>query len=121
MGSGPRYGQLTVCYDRSRERALETALEWWPNAALRGPSSQELPLPSHFEESVAGVTVADISEAIVCGPSAVDIVAKAERFAAAGFDHLYIHQVGPDQAGFFEFSKAELLPKLAELSPLQAA
>ncbi len=120
-GSGPRYGQLTVCYDRSRERALKTALEWWPNAALRGPSSQELPLPSHFEASVAGVTTADISEAIVCGPSAVDILAKAELFAAAGFDHLYIHQVGPDQAGFFEFSKAELLPKLAELSPLQAA
>ena len=120
-GSGPRYGQLTVCYDRSRERALETALEWWPNAALRGPSSQELPLPSHFEESVADVTVADISEAIVCGPSAADIVAKAERFAAAGFDHLYIHQVGPDQAGFFEFSNAELLPQLAELSPLQVA
>ncbi len=30
----------------------------------------------------------------------------------AGYDHVYLHQVGPDQAGFLAFAEAELLPEL---------
>jgi hypothetical protein len=30
----------------------------------------------------------------------------------AGFDHVYIHQVGPDQESFFEFYQREILPEL---------
>ncbi len=37
---------------RDRRRHGDGA-EWWPNAALRGPLGQELPLPSHFEAAVA--------------------------------------------------------------------
>src|SRR3712207_5128973 len=45
-GSGkPRYGQVTVCWAESEERAKETAHHWWPNAAIKGDLSQELPLP----------------------------------------------------------------------------
>ena len=29
-----------------------------------------------------------------------------------GFDHIYIHQIGPDQEGFLKFFKTELLPML---------
>ncbi len=28
-----------------------------------------------------------------------------------GFDHIYLHQVGPDQEGFFQFYRKEILPK----------
>ena len=54
-GSGATYGMLTVCWAASEEEARATALEWWPNAALKGPLGQELPLPSHFEEAAAMV------------------------------------------------------------------
>jgi hypothetical protein len=30
-----------------------------------------------------------------------------------GFDHIYRHQVGPDQEGFLRFFKETLLPALA--------
>jgi hypothetical protein len=33
-----------------------------------------------------------------------------ERFVDAGFDHVYVHQVGPDQEGFFGFYESEVLP-----------
>ena len=43
-GAGkPRYAQATVCWAEREKDARRTALEWWPNAALRGPLSQELP------------------------------------------------------------------------------
>ena len=31
----------------------------------------------------------------------------------AGADHIYFHQIGPDQEGFIEFSAEELEPELA--------
>ena len=32
------------------------------------------------------------------------------RFADAGYDHVYFHQIGPDQEGFLRFAERELLP-----------
>jgi G6PDH family F420-dependent oxidoreductase len=116
-GSGPRFGQLTVCWDESEADARRTAFEWWPNAGLRGTLGQELPLPSHFEAAAEMVTEDDVAEAVVCGPSAEAHLEAIESFAEAGFDHVYVHQVGPNQEGFFEFYEREILPEASELLP----
>jgi coenzyme F420-dependent glucose-6-phosphate dehydrogenase len=116
-GEGPRYGQLTVCWATSEDEARRTAFEWWPNAALRGPLSQELPLPSHFEESAVMVSEDDVAQAVVCGPDPEKHLHGIERFVDAGFDHVYVHQVGPAQDGFFDFYRREVLPVLAERGP----
>ena len=48
-GNGkPKYGQLTVCYAKSKVEAKKTAFENWPNVLVEGAASQELPLPEHF-------------------------------------------------------------------------
>ena len=116
-GTGPRYGQLTVCWSTSESEARATALEWWPNAALQGPLGQELPLPSHFEQATAMVTEDDVAESVVCGPDPGAHLEALEAFAEAGFDHVYVHQVGPDQAGFIEFYASEVVPEARELTP----
>lgn len=33
---------------------------------------------------------------------------------SVGYDHRYLHQIGPDQAGFFRFWERELQPALAD-------
>ena len=38
-------------------------------------------------------------------------VEKIQAYAKAGYDHVYVHQVGPDQEGFFRFYQQEVLPK----------
>ena len=114
-GSGATYGMLTVCWAASEEEARATALEWWPNAALKGPLGQELPLPSHFEEAAAMVDEGSIAEAIVCGPHAPAHLAGIREFAEAGFDHVYVHQVGPDQNGFIDFYEREVLGEAERL------
>ena len=108
----PRFGQLTVCWARDEASARKTALEVWPNAGLGGELSQELPTPAHFEQASKLVTEDVIAESVVCGPDAERHIAKIQEFIDAGFDHVYIHQVGPDQPGFFDFYKREVLPKL---------
>jgi coenzyme F420-dependent glucose-6-phosphate dehydrogenase len=121
-GSGkPRYGQVTVCWAEDEEEARRTAYEWWPNAALRGPLAQELPLPSHFEEAAAMVDEADVAETIVCGPDPERHLEAIRTYADAAYDHVYVHQVGPDQDGFFDFYEAEILPQVAKLGDVHSA
>jgi coenzyme F420-dependent glucose-6-phosphate dehydrogenase len=116
-GTGPRYGQLTVCWATSEREARATAFEWWPNAGLQGPLAQELPLPEHFEQAVAMVTEDDVAETVVCGPDPGAHLEAIEGFAQAGFDHVYVHQVGPDQAGFLDFYANEIVPEASEFTP----
>ncbi|HEX6262418.1 MAG TPA: TIGR03557 family F420-dependent LLM class oxidoreductase [Actinomycetota bacterium] len=108
----PAYGQLHVCWAESEEDAVRTALEWWPNTSLPGQLGQELPLPRHFEQAARLVTEDVIREQVVCGPDPERFLDAIREYERAGFDHVYLHQIGPDQEGFFRFSEAEILPKI---------
>jgi coenzyme F420-dependent glucose-6-phosphate dehydrogenase len=107
-GDKPRYGQLTVCYAASEREAVETAHSCWPNAAAEGELTQELPLPRHFEQAAGMVTPEEVAEAVVCGPDPERYRRQIDEFGEAGFDHVYIHQVGRDQEGFLRFARSEL-------------
>ena len=110
-GAGkPRYGQVTVCWAEDEAEAKRTAHEWWPNTAVKGQLSQDLPTPSHFEQAAGMVREEDVAEALICGPDPERHVAAIRQFVDAGFDHVYVHQVGPDQEGFFRFYEREVLP-----------
>jgi G6PDH family F420-dependent oxidoreductase len=109
-GAGkPRYGQLTVCWADSEAEAVKTAMEIWPTSAVPGQLSQELALPAFFEQAAELVTEDLIKKEIVCGPDAGPIREKIDEYAQAGYTHVYLHQVGPDQPGFIEFASRELL------------
>ena len=107
-GAGARYGQLTVCWGEDEAAARRLAHEIWPNAGAPGRLSQELPLPSDFEDVGTLVTEEQLAEQIVCGPDPAGYVAGLRKFEEAGFDHVAIHQVGPDQEGFLRFYEREL-------------
>ena len=117
-GEGPRYTQLSVCYAETEEEAVETAYEWWPNTALPGELSSQLPTTAHFEQACELVTRADIRESsLVTSPDPAAHVAAVEEAVDAGYDRVYVHQVGPDQAGFFEFYEEEVLPAVESIAP----
>jgi coenzyme F420-dependent glucose-6-phosphate dehydrogenase len=104
----PKYGQVTVCWARSEEEAQRTALEIWPNGAVSGVTT-ELPSPWYFEQASKDVDEKRIAENIVCGPDPKKHIAAIKEFFDAGFDHVYVHQVGPDQQGFMQFYNREIL------------
>jgi G6PDH family F420-dependent oxidoreductase len=112
-GSGkPLYGQATVCWAESEEAAVKTAHRIWPNGAITGSLSQELPLPEHFEQAAKMVSEDDIAEAMPCGPDPERHQQSIREYIDAGYTHVYIHQIGPDQQGFMRFYAEEILPKL---------
>jgi hypothetical protein len=63
------------------------------------------------------VTEDQVAEAIVCGPDPKRHLEKIREFEKAGFDHVYLHQVGPDQEGFIDWARREILPAVGAESP----
>lgn len=120
-GDGPRYGQVTMCWGASEQAARRTAHQWWPTAALKGEVTQELPNPAQFSDLVSMVTEDQVAEAITCGPDPEVHLEKIRAYVDAGYDHVYLHQVGPDQAGFLRFAERELLPALSSYTRTPAA
>jgi coenzyme F420-dependent glucose-6-phosphate dehydrogenase len=111
-GAGkPKLGQAHVCWAKTEKEARQTAYEIWPNGGLQGALSQELPLPEHFEQAAKMVTQKGVAESVVCGPDPERHKEQIREFEAAGYDHVYIHQVGPDQQGFLNFYAREILPE----------
>jgi coenzyme F420-dependent glucose-6-phosphate dehydrogenase len=108
----PKYGQITVCWAESKEEANRTAWECWPNAAIEGAASQELPLPEHFEQLAEMGNSQDLEGKLVLGPEPDAYLEQIRTFGEAGFTHVYLHQIGPDQAGFLEFARESILTRL---------
>ena len=111
LEDAPRIGMIHVCWGQDETSAVETAYEYWPNGALPGGLARELPMPVHFEQAAQLVEKEDIAEALVCGSDADEHVAAIEEYVDAGFDHVYVHQIGPDQESFFEGYAEEVLPQ----------
>jgi coenzyme F420-dependent glucose-6-phosphate dehydrogenase len=114
-GHGPRYAQLNVCWSEDAEMARKTVHRVWPNAGIIGQLSQDLPTWTHFEEATAMVGEADATRSVPCGPDVEPVLDSVRQFVRAGYDHLYFHQIGPDQEGFFGFWADHLQPALATL------
>jgi len=111
-GSGkPKYGQVTVCWAESEEAGRKTIAEVWPNAGLKGDLSQELATPVLFEQACELVREEDL-ESLPAGPDPEPYVQAAREYEQAGFTHIYFHQIGRDQEGFFRFWREQLQPHL---------
>lgn len=110
-GAGkPRYAEVQVCYAAHEDDAKKISLEWWPNVAMGGPLSADLESPQHFDAVAELVSMEDIQDSISFGPDPQAHLEGIKKYADAGFDHLCIHQIGPDQDSFLTFYRDEVLP-----------
>jgi coenzyme F420-dependent glucose-6-phosphate dehydrogenase len=112
-GAGkPRYAEVNVCWASDEQEARRTAERLWPITGFKGQLSQELAVPAHFEQAAEMLRDGDASETVACGPDPEVHVANAQKFIDAGYDHIWFHQIGPDQQGFFRFYERAVLPEL---------
>ncbi len=107
-------GGLKVCWSEDEDRALQTVHRLWPNEVLPGELAQILPSPRHFEQASELVSEEMLAEAVPCGPDLDRHIEQICAYADAGFDELYIQQIGPEQDAFFELCRDELLPRARE-------
>jgi G6PDH family F420-dependent oxidoreductase len=112
-GGGLAIAATKVCWDTDESRARKLAHELWRTESLPGQLNQELPLPSQFEESASLVTEDMVASSIPCGPDPEKHVQAIRGYLDAGFDEVYVNQIGSDLEGFLGFLKKDLLPRLS--------
>jgi coenzyme F420-dependent glucose-6-phosphate dehydrogenase len=115
----PTYGQATVCWAATEDEGAQTLHRVWRNGGVPGDLAQELPLPKHFDQASQLVTPESLAESMPVGPDVARYVDTLTQYVDAGYDSIYIHQVGPDQQGFFRFWEKELRPALEQAASRQ--
>ncbi|GAB7018072.1 TIGR03557 family F420-dependent LLM class oxidoreductase [Halostagnicola bangensis] len=110
-GEGPKYTQLHCCYADSEDEAIDTVHELWPNGFIPGELGQELPTPAHFQQAASMVDREDVAEgSTVTDSDPQTHIDSLEQAIDAGYDHVYVHQIGPEQGKALEFYEEEVLP-----------
>lgn len=112
-GRGPASAGLKLCWGPDADECARMAHRLWRSSGVPGELSQDLRSPALFEQATSTVTVEAIADAMPCGPDLDRIVNAVEEYREAGFDRLYLSQIGPRQDEFFELYRSELAPALA--------
>ena len=110
-----------VCWGTDDETCIDTAYRLWANSGLPGELAQVLPSPRHFEQASQLVTRESTASSIAYGNDVDRHVDAFRPFAAAGIDIVHISQMGGSDdatgaAGFFEFYRDEVLPRLRDVA-----
>ncbi|MEV0676481.1 TIGR03557 family F420-dependent LLM class oxidoreductase [Actinosynnema sp. NPDC050436] len=109
-GVGPAQGGFKVCHAPTEEEGVRTARRLWPSEHLPGELAQVLPTPRHFEQASTLVTEEAVAGAVPTGPDPRRYLDTLRAYADAGYDEVYVQQIGPDQERFFEFWAQEVAP-----------
>jgi G6PDH family F420-dependent oxidoreductase len=112
-GSGPRYAEVALCYAKREEDARRTAHRYFRWSAAGWPAMAELPDIEGFAAASKHVSPETVAELISCGPSSEHHLQAINRYIDAGYDHIILTQVGPEQDAFMEFFRRELAPALS--------
>jgi G6PDH family F420-dependent oxidoreductase len=108
----PAQGGYKVCVAPTEDQGVAIAHRLWANAGLPGELSQVLPSPKHFEQASELVTEEMTRESTVCGNDVDAHVGAFAPYAEAGFDDVYIANMGPHYRDFFALYGGEVLPRL---------
>jgi len=111
-GSGPRYAEVAMCYATREDDARRTAHRYFRWSLAGWPVMAELPDPEGFAAASEHVTPDMVADKLSCGPSADKHLQAIEKYVRAGYDHIILTQVGPEQEAFIGFFERELAPAL---------
>ena len=73
--------------------------------------TSDLRRPADFEAAARLVREEDVAETTVCSADPEVHARAIDELAAAGFEYVYVHQVGRDQDAFFDTYEREILPR----------
>ncbi len=110
-GAGTSHTALKVCVGKDKEHCIDEAYRLWPNEGLPGELPQLLPTPNHFHQATELVTRDMIEESTPCGPDAGPIVEAIREHVDAGYDEVYVGQIGEEWDVFYDMMKNEVLPE----------
>ena len=113
-GSGPRFAEVALCYAKREEEARQTAHRYFRWSLGGWPVQAELPDTEGFAAASKHISPEKVAQSVSCGPSPDHHLAAMDRYVQAGYDHLILLQIGPDQDSFFDLFERTLAPALRD-------
>jgi G6PDH family F420-dependent oxidoreductase len=111
-GEGISQAGTKICWAPSEAEGVATARRTWGHSAIGGPASQELAVPEHFQPLADAVSDEQIADSVACGPDAGKAAESIRVYVDAGFDEVYVAQMGPRQDEGLRFLVDEVLPRV---------
>jgi len=111
----PRLLQLHVSWAATDEEATDIAVKEWPNGGMAFPK-QDIRNPEDFAAMAKLVKPEHFVNRMLISSDLDKQVANVQHYLDLGFDEIYVHNVGRDQASFIDVFGREVLPRL-NLSP----
>jgi G6PDH family F420-dependent oxidoreductase len=109
-GTGLSQAGTKISWAPTEQEGIQTARRTWGHTAIGGPASQELAVPEHFQPLADAATDEQIADAVPCGPDAAKAADSIRAYVDAGFDEVYIAQMGPRQQEGLRFLVDDVLP-----------
>ena len=107
----PRVLQLHLSWAETDEQALANAMTEWPNGGMKFAKA-DIRSPHDFAAMAALVRPEDFEgRMVICADPDVHR-AHIQKFVDLGFDRVYLHNVGRNQAEWIEVFGRDVLPKL---------
>jgi coenzyme F420-dependent glucose-6-phosphate dehydrogenase len=104
-------GQLHMSWAPTDEEALKNAMTEWPNGGMKFPK-QDIKSPLDFEQMAKLVRPEDFEGRMLISSDPEKHRQQIQKFIDLGFDQVYLHNVGRNQAEWIEVFARDVLPKL---------
>jgi coenzyme F420-dependent glucose-6-phosphate dehydrogenase len=103
--------QIHVSWAPNQDEAERNALVEWPNGGMPFPK-QDIRNPEDFENMAKLVRIEHFANRMLISADLDEHAAQIQRFVDMGFDEIYLHNVGRDQAAFIKAFGEKVLPAL---------
>ncbi len=110
-GGKPAHGGAKVAFAPTQDEGWEHAHRLWSNSGLPGELAQVLPNPEHFEQASSLVTRETTKGSVVAGPDPGPHLEQIQKYRDAGYDALYVANMGPHYKDMIEFYGEQILPQ----------
>ena len=111
-GGKPAQAGVKVAFAPTEEEGVDHAHRLWANSGLPGELAQVLPSPQHFEQASRLVTKEMTADAVVCGPDLERHVDVFAPYVDAGYDEVYVANMGPHYEEMIRAYGEKVLPAL---------
>jgi probable non-F420 flavinoid oxidoreductase len=114
-GRGKAVLQIHLSWAPGEKEAEAIAMDQWRSNVFAPPIPWDLPTAAHFDGVSAGVGVEQVRKAVNVSASLDQHAEWLGEYAGLGFDELYLHFVGQEQAPFIDAFADKVLPQLRDV------
>ena len=109
--SMPKILQLHLSWALTDEEAMANAMKEWPNGGMKFPKA-DIRSPLDFAQMAKIVRPEDFKGRMLISSDTDAHRKEIQKFIDLGFDQVYLHNVGRNQAEWIDAFSREVLPKL---------